>query len=102
LAALVLAHHLEFQGPFKARTADRVERLFQILGACAHPVNVGDPRRTGFGIPDVLSAIGLAPYPAMAGMRGLFSPYPLAAQMAALGFGSPISYQHTQTPVGVW
>ena len=61
LAALVLAHHPEFQGPFKARNADRVDRLFQILRASAQPVQVGDARRTGFGMPDVLVALGLAP-----------------------------------------
>jgi hypothetical protein len=31
LAALVLAHHADFQGAYKARNASRVERLFQIL-----------------------------------------------------------------------
>src|SRR5258708_39698444 len=68
LAALVLAHHPDFQGPFRARNSDRVDRLFQILKASAQPVSVGDPRRTGFGLPDVLAALGLAPWPvAMAG-----------------------------------
>jgi len=59
LAALVLAHHPEFQTTFKARTADRVERLFQVIRASARSVNVGDPSRTGYGLPDVLAAIGL-------------------------------------------
>jgi subtilisin family serine protease len=63
LAALVLAHHPDFQGPFKAKTAERVERLFQIIKISARPVNLGDPSRTGFGLPDALIAIGLQPSP---------------------------------------
>ncbi len=59
LAALVLAHHPDFAGPFKARNAQRVERLFQILKASARPINLGDPRRTGFGLPDAPTALGL-------------------------------------------
>jgi len=66
LAALVLAHHPDFAGPFKVRNAQRVQRLFRILKASARPVNLGDPRRTGFGIPDVPTALTLrldAPVP---------------------------------------
>lgn len=59
LAALVLAHHPDFSGAFRARNAQRVERLFQILKASARPIHVGDPRRTGFGIPDAPTALGL-------------------------------------------
>lgn len=60
LAALVLAHHPDFQGT-SPRTAERVERLFHIIKMSCRPVMVGDPRRTGFGLPDVLRAVGLAP-----------------------------------------
>ena len=128
LAALILAHHPEFQGPFRARTAERVERLFQILKACAQTVNFGDARRTGFGIPDVLASLALAPHPgtlsamslypsrAAFGAAGvpfginqaaaLYGTNPLLAQMAAFGFGQafagPASYPHMHTPVGVW
>jgi hypothetical protein len=59
LAALVLAHHPDFAGPFRTRNAHRVQRLFQILKASARPVNVGDPRRSGFGIPDAPTALGM-------------------------------------------
>jgi subtilisin family serine protease len=59
LAALVLAHHPDFAGPFRARNALRVQRLFQIIKASARPVNIGDPRRTGFGIPDAPTALSL-------------------------------------------
>lgn len=59
LAALVLAHHVDFQGAYKARGAERVERLFQIIKASATPLNLGDARLTGFGLPDALSALNL-------------------------------------------
>jgi subtilisin family serine protease len=57
LAALVLAHHPDFQNPFKARNAARVERLFQILRQSARPLNLGDPNRTGAGMPDAINAL---------------------------------------------
>jgi hypothetical protein len=59
LAALVLAHHPEFQGPFKARTAERVERLFLQLKMSARRVSTADPSRVGMGLPDALIAVGL-------------------------------------------
>lgn len=67
LAALVLAHHPDFQGS-SPRSAERVERLFQIIKMSCRPVMVGDQRRTGFGLPDVLRALGLAPTHALPGM----------------------------------
>lgn len=57
LAALVLAHHPSFQGPFRQRNAQRVEQLFQIIRTSARPVNLGDPTRTGFGLPDAQRAL---------------------------------------------
>lgn len=59
LAALVLAHHPDFQSAFKVRNAARVERLFQVIKTSAQPINFGDQGRTGFGLPDVLVAVGL-------------------------------------------
>jgi subtilisin len=57
LAALVLAHHADFQLQFAARSAMRVERLFQILKQTAQPLpNV---LRTGAGLPDAPRALGL-------------------------------------------
>ena len=56
LAALVLAHHPDFRarGPYSARNAARVDRLFQILTQSARPLALGDPSivtpRTGFGL----------------------------------------------------
>jgi hypothetical protein len=58
LAALVLAHRSEFRREFANRDARRVERLFQILKESAQPL--GDPMRTGAGIPDATRALGLA------------------------------------------
>ena len=59
LAALVLAHHPDFQGAIRMRNAQRVDRLFQIIKASCRPVMVGDQRRTGFGLPDAPHAVGL-------------------------------------------
>ncbi len=82
LAALVLAHHPDFQNVYKARSAERVERLFQIIKLSSRRINLGDPQRTGFGLPDVLVAVGLqalAPQMASAMMSGMHvntaSPY---------------------------
>jgi len=60
LAALVLAHRPEFQGVLRARSAERVERLFQVLRLSARHVTLGDPSRVGYGLPDALVALGLS------------------------------------------
>jgi hypothetical protein len=57
LAALVLAHRGEFRREFGTRDARRVERLFQVLKETAQPL--GDPLRTGAGLPDAPGALGL-------------------------------------------
>jgi subtilisin len=57
LAALMLAHRVEFQTGFGRRDARRVERLFQILKQTAQPL--GDPLRTGAGLPDAPRALGI-------------------------------------------
>jgi subtilisin family serine protease len=61
LAALVLAHHPDFQGAYKARSPERVERLFQIIKASSRRLTLGDAGRTGYGLPDTLIAMGLQP-----------------------------------------
>ena len=81
LAALVLAHHPDFQGAFKARGPARVERLFQIIKASSQPINLGDQTRTGFGLPDVLIAVGLQP------QRGM----PVQTQQAFLAQPGPVA-----------
>ncbi len=60
LAALVLAHHPDFRSAGQVRSAARVERLFQIIKLSCQPLMLGDQRRTGFGLPDVPRAVGLA------------------------------------------
>jgi subtilisin len=61
LAALVLAHRAEFRHHFANRDARRVEWLFRILKETAQPL--GDPLRTGAGLPDAPRALGVAPQP---------------------------------------
>ncbi len=72
LAALVLAHHPEFRGTGQMRSAARVERLFQIIKQACQPLMLGDQRRTGFGLPDVLRAVGLSPSQGMAATGAVF------------------------------
>jgi subtilisin family serine protease len=61
LAALVVAHHPDFTQNFQQRNSARVDRLFQILKESATPLNLGDPGRTGAGVPDAVSALGARP-----------------------------------------
>ena len=61
LAALVLAHHPDFQASFGVRGPERVERLFQIIKASARMVSVSDSSHVGAGLPDTLVAVGLQP-----------------------------------------
>jgi subtilisin family serine protease len=63
LAALVLAHHPEFQLLGRNRSPQRVERLFQILRLSAQPVAQRDPLRNGYGMPNALAALGLSVSP---------------------------------------
>ncbi|TFW21313.1 S8 family serine peptidase [Duganella callida] len=109
LAALCLAHHPDFQAQYKLRGPDRVERLFQIIRASARRISLGDQSRTGFGLPDVLVAVGLqtqamqpqqAVMPAPAGlganvgglMAASYDPFALARH-AAVPWPSPPAYQ---------
>src|SRR5882757_736164 len=57
LAALILAHHGDFNGGFARRDFQRVERLFQILKDTAQPI--GHPWQTGAGLPDAARALGV-------------------------------------------
>jgi subtilisin family serine protease len=59
LAALVLAHHPEFQTALRARDARRVERLFQIIKETATPLEFGDAQRSGAGLPNAPRALGI-------------------------------------------
>jgi hypothetical protein len=59
MAALVLGHHPDFKGPYAARNAHRVERLYQIIKESATPMPIADPTRVGVGLPNVARALGL-------------------------------------------
>ncbi len=61
LAALVLAHHQDFRGPFQLRNAARVDRLFEIIRSSCRPLPFSDPGRGGAGLPDAAVAVGLLP-----------------------------------------
>ena len=109
LAALVLAHHPEFQGALKVRNSERVERLFQVIKMSARRVSLGDAGRVGLGLPDAVIAVGLQPgmhpslHPqsaigsfmggqALGGMLGNFmpmqTPFPMqGSRFANLGYG---------------
>ena len=78
LAALVLAHRGEFQTRFARRDARRVERLFQVLKETAQPL--GDPLRTGAGLPDAARALGIQ-QPVFASLR--LAPLP-ASQLSEM------------------
>jgi subtilisin family serine protease len=96
LAALVLAHHPDFQNVFRSRGAERVERLFQVIRASARRVSLGDPSRTGFGLPDAMVAVGLQ---AQAGQAHAAAPHatPQAAIASLMpqqaGFGGLMPQQ---------
>ncbi|OPG13799.1 hypothetical protein B1L11_05970 [Microbispora sp. GKU 823] len=60
LAALVLAHHGDFRGPYSGRDARRVDHLFHIIRSSCVPLNLGDLHRTGAGMPNALRALAPA------------------------------------------
>lgn len=80
LAALVLAHHPDFQGAWRTRSAERVERLFQTIQMSARRVSLGDQYQTGLGLPDALVALGLQAQLAQAQVQH----GPLAGPMSSL------------------
>ncbi|WP_189933451.1 S8 family serine peptidase [Streptomyces sulfonofaciens] len=59
LAALVLAHHPDFRDGHRERNARRVDRLFEIIRSSCTPLDLGDPGRTGAGIPHAGRALAL-------------------------------------------
>lgn len=64
IAALALAHHSDFGNGFSQRNASRVDHLFQLIKNSCTPLELGDPHRTGAGLPDALRLLG----PALAGI----------------------------------
>lgn len=94
LAALVLAHHGDFRNGFSERDTARVDHLFQLIKSSCTLLNLGDPHRSGAGLPDALRALG----PALAGIPALPSDVialldRLTAEMIQAGL-----IAHTPTP----
>src|SRR3981189_88535 len=89
LAALILAHHGDFNSGFVRRDFQRIERLFQILKDTAQPI--GHPWQTGAGLPDAARALGVQAEqrplaaPLKAELRGMRS---AIRQMNQVQFGS--------------
>ncbi|WP_170322893.1 S8 family serine peptidase [Acrocarpospora macrocephala] len=81
LAALIVAHHGDFQGQYRTRDARRVERLFDILKSSCTPLNLGDPYRTGAGLPDAMRALA----PALNGVAAQSPLDQLTQEMLAAG-----------------
>ncbi|MFF7978950.1 S8 family serine peptidase [Streptomyces sp. NPDC007901] len=77
LAALVLAHHEDFHGQLLPRGPGRVQHLFEIIAASCRPLAAPgtlDAARTGHGLPDALTALGLAPGMQLAPALSPFAP----------------------------
>jgi len=62
LAANILASQPEFKNELEARNADRVKRLFDLIGAAACPIPEFGRDRTGLGMPTLQSFIPTLPY----------------------------------------
>lgn len=59
LAAVLLAHHDHLRTRPHPRTAARVTYLHTLLRAACQPIPAADPARTGAGLPDAPTALGL-------------------------------------------
>jgi subtilisin family serine protease len=73
LAALALAHHPAFQGQGGLRSAERVERLFQLLRMSARRISHADAAHVGYGMPDALLALGLVTAPEQQAFQGMLA-----------------------------
>jgi subtilisin family serine protease len=88
LAALVLAHHPLFQGSLRARSAQRVDALFQAILMAAQPM-VADAQRGGAGLPMAAAALGGVSQ--AAGMQPVAAPAAVSLAQALGGFaGVPL------------
>ena len=92
LAALLLAHHPDFQGRWKASSAERVEHLFDLIRGSARPLDLGDPHRVGHGLPDAVRAFDPSAAPAVA--------TPASASGAAAGDGTGASTSTSEGGTG--
>ena len=102
LAALLLAHHPDFQpgGPYAARDGRRVDRLYTILRLSGQPVGLTDPNRTGAGLPDALRAFSIT----AANTPGVFQPQSVSAFQSVfqpqIGSFLPFSATPQAPPMG--
>ncbi|TFW30912.1 S8 family serine peptidase [Massilia horti] len=101
LAALMLAHHPEFQAQARVRSAERVERLFQLIRLSGRRLTLADPTRIGYGMPDALVALGLAVAPGQAAFQSMLAQLlagaPRATSMGEAAYaGAPLG----QRPLG--
>jgi hypothetical protein len=100
LAALIIAHHPDFAGPFRDRNGRRVEQLFQLIKQSCVPLDLGDPNRTGAGLPNALRALRSegpgpasepAPVVADPSIQRLFIQLAARMQMAGLPVATPVA-----------
>jgi len=82
LAALVLAHHPDFQGVMWGAA---IERLFQVIKMSARRVSLGDQSRTGYGLPDAVVAVGLQQQLGQQAARGVAPQAAMGAMGAMMG-----------------
>jgi subtilisin len=88
LAALLLAHHHVFQGPFRARSQHRVGALFNMIRALSVPYAFG-PARAGAGLPR------------LHGLEHVLQPTPDAARSASsVGNGKGLAASPTASMSG--
>ncbi|WP_207478165.1 S8 family peptidase [Arenibaculum pallidiluteum] len=106
LAALILAHHPAFQGGLKARNAQRVEALFQVIAqSCVNPFP-GAPTYVGAGLPDLSHVPQQAQPAAVAPAAVAFGGRPIGTSLGSLapagfgaGFGQQVAWGATQQTV---
>jgi Subtilase family len=99
LAALALAHHGDFRNGFSERNAARVDHLFQLIKSSCTPLDLGDPHRTGAGLPEALRLLG----PALTGIPALPGSVlnlldQLTAEMIQAGLLQPAPMPTPETP----
>ncbi|MEW1914740.1 S8 family serine peptidase [Kitasatospora sp. NPDC085895] len=84
LAALLLAHHDQLRGQIHPATHARVDHLTTLLRAGTHPMPGTDPTRTGAGLPDAPTVLGLTTPPTQAG-----TPFTTDPRQGGLQYAQP-------------
>jgi subtilisin family serine protease len=96
LAALMLAHHPAFQGAGGMRSADRVDRLFQLIRMSARRVSLADAAHIGYGLPDAPLALGLAVAPGQQAFQSMLGTLLAGMPLQDMGRypGNGLAYPH--------